>query len=426
VHVHRFAAAATALVVLAAACHRAQVRPAPFRSRPDSVDAGSLLGPFDGRVLDAGNGDPVTGALVYGTWTFQSGYGLQAPSHVREAVTSTDASGRYRIPRLDDLPSGAHLTDFTLVIYKRGYVAYRSDRRFEDLGPRLDFAQRQHLIKMDRWRAEYSHVRHLRYVGGGPAIAALTAWETDEAAAELSGLKEGPRVASDLIVSGGPGITASQIVNDSDLRSMTGWDGSFETGPLNDEPDTDVYSSQHFRALGQPETFDVAVRLWKVDSQSARDRYAELGEMLPGVRQTGEIADQSFRATEKDPKTGAEILGVAFLDEKRGVVVLLTCGTAQCKTLDTLVAVGRKAYDRVRRAVPENAGANGAEDGEPPPEDGQVPQPPPLPRPVPAPPDGAAPAPAPVKPISKPAPGQKPTGTLPRPKAKPNGGGTQP
>ncbi len=416
-------AAATALIVLATACQRGQVRPAPFRARPDSVDAGSLLGPFDGRVLDAGNGDPVTGALVYGTWTFQSGYGLQAPSDVREAVTSTDASGRYRIPRLDDMPGKAHLTDFTLVIYKRGYVAYRSDRRFEDLGPRLDFAQRQNLIKLDRWRAEYSHVRHLRYVGGGPAIAALTAWETDEAAAELSGLKEGPRVASDLVVLGGPGVTASQIVTEGDIRTMTGWDGSFETGPLNDEPDTDAYSSQHFRALGQPETFDVAVRLWKIDTQTARDRYAELGEMLPGVKQTAEIADQSFRATEKDPKTGAEIHGVSFLDEKRGVVVLITCGTAQCKTMDSLVAIGRKAYDRVRRAVPENAGAEGAPDGEPPEEE----QPPPLPRPTPPPPEGSTPpAPGSTKPIVKPAPGQKPTGTLPRPKATPNGGGAQP
>ena len=413
----RFAAGLLGIVVAATACHRAQVRPAPFRARPDSVDPGSLLGPFDGRVLDAGNGDPVTGALVYGTWTFQSGYGLQAPSHVREAVTSTDASGRYRIPRLEDLPSGAHLTDFTLVLYKRGYVAYRSDRRFEDLGPRLDFAQRQNLIKLDRWRTEYSHVRHLRYVGGGPAIAALTAWETDEAAAELSGVKEGPRVASDLVVSGGPGITASQIVTEQDLRTMTGFDGSFETGPLNDEPDTDAYSSQHFRALGQPETFDVAVRLWKIDSRSAVSRYRELSEMLPGVKQTGEIADQSFRATEKDRKTGAEILGVSFVDERRGVVVLLTCGAAQCKTIDTLVAVARKAYDRVRRAVPENAGQEGAPGGTEVPEE----EPAPLPRPAP-PPEGQAPAPTPVKPIVKPTPGQKPTGVLPRPKAKGNGG----
>jgi hypothetical protein len=400
----RFFLAAMALLV---ACQSARVRQAPFRARPDSVDAGSLLGPFDGRVLDAGNGDPVTGALVYGTWTFQSGYGLHAPSHVREAVTSTDAGGRYRIPRLDDLPRGAHLTDFCLVIYKRGYVAYRSDRRFEDLGPRLDFAQRQHQVKLDRWRADFSHVRHLRYVGGGPAIAALTAWETDEAAAELSGLKEGPRVATDLIVSGG--ITASQIVTEQDLRSMTGFDGTFETGPLNDEPDTDAYSSQHFRALGQPETFDVAVRLWKLDTQSARERYAELSEMLPEVKQTAEIADQSFRATEQ------AIVGVAFVDEKRGVVVLLTCGQAQCKSVDTLVAVARKAYDRVRRAVPENAGSSD-------PELPEADQPPPMPRPAPREP-GAPPGPPPEKatpgklPVPPPS-GTKPSGTLPRPKAK--------
>ncbi|HLU65606.1 MAG TPA: carboxypeptidase-like regulatory domain-containing protein, partial [Kofleriaceae bacterium] len=246
------ALAAAALAALALACQRPPVRTAPFRDRPDSVKPGSLLGPFDGRVVDAGNGDPVSGALVYATWTFQSGYGLHAPSGYREAVASTDAGGRYRIPALEDLPDDAHLTDFYLVIYKRGYVAYRSDRRFDDLGPRLDFAQRHNLVRLERWRSDYSHVRHVRYVGGGPAIAALTAWESEEAAAELSGLKEGPRVATDFVIGAGT-ITASQLVSEDDIRKLTGFDGSFETGPLGDEPDTDVYSSQHFRALGQPE-----------------------------------------------------------------------------------------------------------------------------------------------------------------------------
>jgi hypothetical protein len=341
---------AIALVAMLAGCGGGQVRPAPFRVRPDSVDPGSLEGPFDGKVVDSRSGDPVAGGLVYATWTFQTGYGLQAPAGYREAVTSTDANGRYQIAAVPDMPAGSHLTDFYLVIYKRGYVAYRSDRRFDDLGPRLDFAQRQNQIRLDRWRSDYSHVRHLRYVGGGPAIAALTGWELEEAAAELTGVKEGPRVATALVVAGRGGISASQIVTEQDIRSMTGFDGTFETGPLNDEADTDAYSSQHFRALGQPESFDLSVRLWKLDTAPAETRYSELTESLPKVEQPDEIADKSLRATEE------QIFGVAYLDKGRGVVVMLTCGVSQCKTIDSLVAIGRKSFDRLKKQVPEGAG----------------------------------------------------------------------
>jgi hypothetical protein len=416
------ARAAVALVVLAVtACGAAKVRPAPFRARPDSVAPGSLLGPFDGKVVDAGTGEPVTGALVYATWTFQSGTALQSPSGYREAVTSTDGGGRYRLDRLRGLPGGGRVADFNLVIYKRGYVAYRSDRRFDDLGPRLDFAQRQNLVRLDKWRSDYSHVRHLRFVGGGPAIAALTRWEMPEAAAELAGVKAGPRVASDLVVGGGGALAASLVLTEQDIRSISHFDGTFETGPLNDEPDTDLYSSQHFRALGQPETFDVALRVWKLDSKTAEDRYGELLTTLPQVKEVNEIADRSMRAIE------SQIFGVGFLDRKRGVVVLITCGQSQCKSADVLVALGRKAHENIRRQVAESSGAEG-EGAEPAPTaPGQparpgatpgglrpTPRPRPGPGPVSAPPTSTPTTPSPLSPSGqprepKPAGSQDPT-----------------
>ena len=55
----------------------------------------------------------------------------------------------------------------------------------------------------------------------------------------------------------------------------------FETGPLSDEPDTATYSSQHFKALGRPETFDVAIRLWRLEPAKAQERYEELLTQLP-------------------------------------------------------------------------------------------------------------------------------------------------
>jgi hypothetical protein len=359
----RIALAGAVLLATATACGASGVRPAPFRARPDSVDPGSLLGPYDGKVVDAASGDPIAGALVYATWSLQSGSGMQAPSGFRETVTSTDSSGRYRVPAFDQVDGPgvsrrARVADFYLVIYKRGYVAYRSDRRFDDLGPRQDFAQRQNLVRMDRWRTSYSHVRHLRYVGGGPAIAALTRWEMQEAAAELSGMKAGPRVTTDLVVSG-RGLAAALVLAEKDLRAITGFDGAFETGPLNDEPDTDLYSSQHFRALGQPETFDVAVRVWKLDSATAQERYGELLTTLPDAKEVNEIADRSMRATEQ------QIYGVGFLDAKRGVVVLMTCGQSQCKSIDMLVALGRKAHENVKRIVPEGTAGERQAPGQP-------------------------------------------------------------
>jgi hypothetical protein len=403
------------LAITAAGCGAGRVRPAPFRFRPDSVDPGSLLGPFDGKVVDATSGDPVAGALVYATWSLQTGSAMQAPSGFREAVTSTDSSGRYRIAELDDqdgpgVPRRARVSDFYLVIYKRGYVAYRSDRRFDDLGPRLDFAQRQNQVRLEKWRTDHSHVRHLRYVGGGPAIAALTRWEMEEAAAELSGIKAGPRVATDLVVTGGGGLPASLVLSEQDLRAITRFDGTFETGPLNDEPDTDFYSSQHFRALGQPESFDVAVRVWKLDQKTAQERYVELVGSLPDAKEVNEIADRSMRATEQ------QIFGVGFLDERRGVVVLMTCGQSQCKSIDVLVALGRKAHENIKRTVAEGAASDTAPAGADGP-GGAPEQPRPAPRLRPR--SGPAPAPSPAQPGAQPGPRPAPVPARPAPKPAP-------
>jgi hypothetical protein len=315
--------------------------------RPDSVAAGDLRGPFTGRVTDAASGSPVAGALVYAAWTFEAGAGLPIAAGFREHVGSTDANGYYKIPSVASLgqPSGARLTDFVLVVYKRGFVAYRSDRRFSDFGPRMDFAQKQNVIGLERWRDDYSHARHLRYLGGGAAVAALTSWEADEAVAELSGENQGP---GELLpgMGEGPYVVAAQLLTEADIKAQTRFDGSFETGPLADEPDTAIYSSQHFKALGRPETFDVALRVWRSDAGAAQERYDELASSLPGVKQTDEIASKSIRASE------SEIRGVAFLDGPRGLVVLLTCGRGQCASDEDAVALAHIVDARIEQLWP--------------------------------------------------------------------------
>jgi len=334
----------------ASACVDSAVRTAPYRVRPDAADPGSLTGPFTGRVLDATTHAPVAGALVYGAWTLERGTGLTEPAGSREFVGSTDASGAYRVPELGELPRGVRVTEFTLLVYKRGYVAYRSDRRFSDLGPRMDFAQHGNQVLLERWRADLSHARHLRFVGSGTAVAALTQWELADASAELDGKRP---AGDDLRPGRGEGryVVAAQLLTEADIKARTRYDGAFETGPLSDEPDTATYSSQHFKALGRPETWDVAIRLWRLDPAKAQERYEELLTTLPGVVERDDLANRSFTATEED------IRGVGFLDAPRGLVVLLTCGTNQCASMEDAQALAGTAYVRLKSLVPAPAAA---------------------------------------------------------------------
>jgi len=330
-------------------CVSGASRTAPFRVRPDSADAGSIRGPFNGRVVDVTTHAPVAGALVYAAWTLESGAALPEPAGSREFVGSTDAGGNYKVPPLNGVPSGTRVTEFSLLVYKRGYIAYRSDRRFSDLGPRMDFAQDDNQILLERWRNELSHARHLRFVGGGTAVSALTNWELADASAEL----EGKRPSGDDLRPGrgeGPYVVAAQLLADSDIKARTKYDGQFETGPLSDEPDTATYSSQHFKALGRPETWDVAIRVWRLDPGKAQERYDELLTQLPGVQEKDEIASRSFQASEND------IRGVGFLDGTRGIVVLITCGVSQCASIDDAVFLEQTVYTKLKQLAPVGLG----------------------------------------------------------------------
>jgi hypothetical protein len=345
---HALAKIVVVLAVVQAACVESSIRTAPFRVRPDSAAPGSLRGPFTGRVLDATTKTPIAGALVYAAWTLERGTGLPEPAGSREVVGSTDAGGNYKIAELESLPAHTRVTDFTLLVYKRGYVAYRSDRRFHDLGPRMDFAQTGNQVLLERWRNELSHARHLRFVGSGTAVAALTQWELADASAEL----EGRRPASEDLRPGRETnyVVAAQLLSEADIKARTKYDGQFETGPLSDEPDTATYSSQHFKALGRPETWDVAIRLWRLDPAKAQERYEELVTSLPGVMEKDDIASRSFVANEND------IRGVGFLDGTRGVVVLLTCGANQCTSTDDTSALAQGVYAKLKQLVPSLGG----------------------------------------------------------------------
>ncbi len=338
----RAAGPAFAILALVAGCGPL-IEQAPFAVRPDSIRPADLLGPYDGTVVDADSDRPVAGATVQASWAFETGIGFHAPAGAREVVVETGADGRYTIPRLDDLPQGAsaRVRRFTLVVYHRGHVAWRNDRVFPGRTRRRDFSQRGNRVRLDRWLPALRHVDHLVFLGGGTKMRRASAWELQPAAMEM----EGERVT----VGHGEGAAAApftplditKLLSDDEIRGVTGYVGKFEDGKLTDLPTTEFYDSRHFKAVGKPESYDVGLRVWRLGPAAAEVQYGKLSSTLPGAKTSDEIGDASFRA-----KSG-EIGGLVFLVRERGVVVSMTCGSAQCTEPGQLAKIAKLVESRL-------------------------------------------------------------------------------
>jgi hypothetical protein len=318
----------SALASLAVSCGPA-IESAPFSVRPDTLQPGDLLGPFDGMVVDSETDRPIASATVVGSWGFERGIGLVGPGGMREFSHETSADGRYRIPTPDDLPTGGsmRLRRFTLIVYRRGYVAYRSDFKFGNGEVRHDFSQRANKVRLEKWQSTMEHRRHLAFLGGGPAIAKAAGWEAQPASLEYAGVKA-PQVAeaegekAQLV--GEQMLDATALLSIEEVRGVTGFAGDFEIGRMTDRVRSDVYDSRHFKAKGKSEAFDVGVRIWTGTPAAVEAQFKKLESDLPAVISTEEIGDRSVRAR------GGDVLGLAFLLREKRLVIQLSCGTSQC------------------------------------------------------------------------------------------------
>jgi hypothetical protein len=351
---------AVALLALATAFGAAcgpLVSEAPFRARADSLQPADLLGPFTGQVIDSETDKPVEKAVIYASWAYERGMGFIAPRGSAEVAFETDANGRYRISKLSELPGGlsTRVARFTLVVYRRGYVAYRSDSIFPDQAPRRDFVQRGNVVRLAPWSPELSHARHMAFVGGGTPVRRAADWELEQAALELDRAFAPPAPAARprvVLLNARPLLTADEI------RAVTGSKGLFQEQRLLDLERTSFYDSRHFQAVGQSQAYDVALRVWRLDPDAAEERYLKLLGDLPGAKSRNEIADRSLRAQEGD------ILAIAFLDRATGAVVEMTCGTAQCKKHEALLDLARILLPRLARLTTESQGGEAPAPGE--------------------------------------------------------------
>lgn len=350
-------AVATWLATLASSCGP-MVENAPFSARPDTLRPGDLLGPFDGIVVDAETDRPLAGAVVAGSWAFVRGIGLEGPAAALEAVTETGADGRYRLKIPADLPrgEGVRLRRFALIVYRRGYVAWRSDGIFPAGETRSDFAQQGTRVRLEKWQASMSHYRHLVFLGGGPAIRAAAAWEVQPAGLELDGAS--PATASERPAESARGgfssaLDISSLLSEDEVRGVTGYAGKFEVGKLPDRATSDVYDSRHFKAVDKPETYDVGLRVWAVGTEAAEAQFRKLLGDLPNAVATEEMGDASLRAR------GGDVTGFAFLLREKGAVMQLSCGLAQCPEPSMILRLAKLAESHlpeVKLPSPESTG----------------------------------------------------------------------
>ena len=305
------------------------IGPAPFSARPASVQPGDLMGPFDGTVVDAETERPIASATVVGSWAFERGIGMVSPAGIREFAMETSADGRYVIPRPKDVPTGEsmRLRRFTLVVYRRGYVAYRSDFKFGTGDQRHDFSQHANKVRLEKWLPAMDHRRHLPFLGSAQAILKAAGWEAQPASLEQEGRarpsvgEKKPEVPGALATQL---LDATPLLSEEEVRGVTGFAGAFEVGRLADQVRSDVYDSRHFKAKGKSESFDVGVRVWAVGPEEVAPQFKRLKEELPSATATEEIGDESVRAR------GGDVSGLAFVLREKGLVVQISCGIAQC------------------------------------------------------------------------------------------------
>ena len=334
-------AGTAALVAMAAGCVAPELAPAPFPARSDTTQPGSLLGPFDGRVTDVASGHPLSGAVVWVSYSFCRGEVLCTPTSGQTWSGETDADGRYVVPQLSAFPPASRLQRTTLVVYKRGYLGYRSDRYFESARPRHDFAQQRNLVKLDRYPEGVNHVEHLAFLGGaGPLRAALRA----------EGLQTSYDAGSGSTTSS---FDASTLLSVEEVRQATGSTDDFTTERLADRKRTARYDSLHFKSVTRGEEGDAAIRIFLYGTDAeAEKNFEEFAPSLPNAKAVDPVPDGlgARVALAQDGEGERMIFGLIVLDRTERAVVLVTCGSALCEDAERIQALAKKIIARLPRA----------------------------------------------------------------------------
>ncbi|HGG57299.1 MAG TPA: hypothetical protein ENK31_05840 [Nannocystis exedens] len=351
-----------ALVTLSLFACAPLIRPATFVGARDQVTDATLVGPFDGQVIDETTSKPVANATVVAIWSYDRGDGFIGPYGSESFETTTDAAGRYRIPKapLQIRGRSVRLVAFSLVIYRRGYVGYRSESRI-DGEPRTDFTVRQNKVALRKWRESDSHAEHLTYLAAPRAIQSLSAWEADLAnldlLRELGGeapkahanvSSKGPSVAK----RGGDGwLDASALLTPDEIRQRTRTHDRFDVSELTDLERTSFYHGVHYRARDRDEPYDLSLRVWQAPPGGMDPVVETIENTMAGAQKGDEITPETWTLEAEG------VYAVAFIDRDHAAGVLLTCGDMQCADLSTLLVIAAEIQRNLDRLTSTPVGS---------------------------------------------------------------------
>jgi len=117
-----------------------------------------------GAVEDSETGEPIEGAIVLVEWTKTKGFGLTYHEVYRIIEVVTDKDGMFTI-------SGTYIPMVNppiIVIYKKGYVAWRNDFIFPGWEKRTDFNYEGGVtVKLELFKEGYSREQHHYFMGSG-------------------------------------------------------------------------------------------------------------------------------------------------------------------------------------------------------------------------------------------------------------------
>ena len=347
------------------------VRPAPFAGASTKVTGVSLLGPFDGQIVDAETEEPIADATVLAVWSYDHVDGFSGSDGATTTPINTDEAGRYRIKRPRAHRRGRHrqLTGFTLFVYKRGYVGYRSDLLATG-ERRTDFTMRHNDVRLSKWRASHSHATHLAVLAGPREIRQASMWAASLANTDLYRRRGGSASLSsgalspsapDVIgaseaargdgASTNPAATAkdspkppplldvSSVLTAAEVQRRTGDDGALTTVDLNDAlKRTSYYHGVALQATGRDPSFDLSYRVWTSPPGGMEPIRATLATSLPNARSSADVTDETL-VYEDDA-----VRVIAFIDTAQELAVLVSCGREQCADIETVILLANLAW----------------------------------------------------------------------------------
>jgi hypothetical protein len=199
---------------------------------PDSVRPADLLGPTTASCR-RGLRRPIAGAPWRRRGRSSAASACARPPGAHEFVTETGATAAYVVPSSTiSRGASARVRRFTLIVYHRGHVAWRSDRLFPGREARRDFSQRGSRVASNAgsrrcatpsivasWAAARRCAR--RRVGAAGRALELEGQPSRAPAAARPPRRASPRPAP---------LDISKLLSDDEIRGVTGFVGKFEDG----------------------------------------------------------------------------------------------------------------------------------------------------------------------------------------------------